>query len=112
MGRKEDNATYYQKHREEQFVRVTSRKKKNQLLLKGYANMVKSKPCSDCGVEYPAYVMDFDHVGGTKDDDISTLIRRNVSIKRLMKEIDKCEVVCSNCHRVRTYKRSCDAAAA
>ena len=96
MGRKEDNATYYQKHREEQKVRVISRKKRNQELLKAYANGIKSKPCTDCGMEYPPYVMDFDHVTGEKDTEVSTLIRHNVSITRLQKEIEKCAKAASD----------------
>jgi hypothetical protein len=47
--------------------------------------------------------MDFDHVG-EKQKEISGLIFTH-STRRLVAEIDKCEVVCANCHRVRTYQR-------
>jgi len=60
-------------------------------------------PCLDCGNRYPYYVMDFDHVSekkGTINDFIE-----NCSIKRLEEEIANCELVCSNCHRHRTYQR-------
>jgi hypothetical protein len=64
----------------------------------------KDVPCADCQRKYPSYVMDFDHVRGTKVMSVSTLINSG-SKRRLLKEIEKCEVVCSNCHRIRTHTR-------
>lgn len=64
----------------------------------------KSKPCADCGIEYPHYVMDLDHVTDDKYSNVSAML--SYSIDRLVKEIEKCEVVCSNCHRQRTYQRA------
>lgn len=67
----------------------------------------KDKPCADCGIKYPYYVMQFDHRG---DDDkvytISQFNRKGFSLKRLMAEIEKCDVVCANCHAERTFRRS------
>lgn len=64
----------------------------------------KSRPCADCGVQYPFYVMDFDH----RDDEhklfeLNSVARRTV--KAILLEIAKCDVVCANCHRERTYRR-------
>lgn len=72
---------------------------------KALVNIAKAKPCADCGVQYPYYVMDFDHVRGEKVFTIATKKCRYLNAKILQSEIDKCEVVCSNCHRERTYKR-------
>jgi hypothetical protein len=66
---------------------------------------LKAVPCADCGLSYPPFVMDFDHVKGEKTKDISNLVQEGASLAALMAEIDKCEVVCANCHRIRTYKR-------
>lgn len=64
----------------------------------------KAKPCADCGVQYPSYVMEFDHLGDEpKEFDVCK--GRFTSVERLMAEIAKCAVVCANCHRVRTWKR-------
>lgn len=63
----------------------------------------KRKPCIDCGIEYPPYVMDFDHVRGEKLGTISQMI--GVPKDKLEAEINKCEVVCANCHRERTHQR-------
>jgi len=47
--------------------------------------------------------MDFDHLGG-KEALISKLVFQS-GIERLEKELAKCEVVCANCHRIRTTAR-------
>lgn len=60
-------------------------------------------PCSDCHIIYPYYVMDFDHVG-KKTAEVSRLISNGCG-KRVLKEIKECELVCANCHRIRTYNR-------
>ena len=68
-------------------------------------NAIKNVPCHDCGKRYPPYVMDFDH----RPD---TLKRKYISQMRtdrwedVLVEIDKCDVVCANCHRMRTWKRN------
>lgn len=66
----------------------------------------ESNPCVDCNVSYPWYVLDFDHVSGTKVDNISNMIAKRSAKQKILDEIDKCEIVCSNCHRQRTYNRS------
>jgi hypothetical protein len=64
----------------------------------------KSVPCMDCGVSYPYYVMDFDHRDpATKEFNISRAVGHGYSLARFVAELDKCDVVCANCHRERTY---------
>lgn len=68
----------------------------------------KNHPCKDCGVSYPYYVMDFDHLNGEeKLFNISKIgnFKGKDGKKKLIAEIQKCEVVCSNCHRERTHER-------
>lgn len=60
----------------------------------------------DCGIIYPPYVMDFDHKEGQKKlNSVARLVHNGWSKKRLLEEMVKCDLVCANCHRVRTYKR-------
>ncbi len=66
-------------------------------------NIKENASCVDCGMKYPYYVMDFDHLED-KDFGVSYLMSTG-RIKALKNEIKKCEIVCSNCHRQRTYKR-------
>jgi hypothetical protein len=61
-----------------------------------------SNPCADCGESDPI-VLEFDHLGG-KLFDIGTELPCR-SWASIVAEIDKCEVVCANCHRRRTKRR-------
>lgn len=68
---------------------------------------LKSNPCTDCGVSYPPYVMQFDHVRGVKVTDIAKMMsgRSTYTVQDILEELDKCELVCANCHAIRTYNR-------
>jgi hypothetical protein len=76
------------------------RKRKYRKRNADFVNSLKSSPCVDCGQLFHPVSMDFDRLGG-KDKTISRLVSRPVSIERIKREIAKCELVCSNCHRVR-----------
>lgn len=65
-------------------------------------NHHKSQRCTDCKRKYPPYVMQFDHVRGEKRFDIGS---RANHLGRLIEEIAKCDVVCANCHSIRTHTR-------
>ena len=67
-------------------------------------DLKEASPCMDCKNRYPYYVMDFDHVRGTKHANVMELIP-TLSKKKIDLEIAKCEIVCSNCHRIRTHMR-------
>ena len=79
-------------------------KKQKEFLAQYLKDLKEKNPCMDCKVSYPYYMMDFDHVRGTKQANVAELIG-TLSKKRLDEEIAKCEIVCSNCHRARTYGR-------
>ena len=65
----------------------------------------KNKPCLDCGNKFKTWQMDFDHLKD-KRNSISKLILNSVSDEEIVNEIEKCELVCVNCHRMRTQKRN------
>ena len=68
---------------------------------------LKSKPCTDCGNYFDSCCMDFDHLEPSlKTCDIAHLFSRCCSKERISKELEKCELVCSNCHRIRTKDRN------
>jgi hypothetical protein len=69
-----------------------------------YLRQVKSCPCADCGVQYPFYVMDFDHREGEEKSFEMNHVNY-VTMRAIKREIEKCDVVCANCHRERTYQR-------
>lgn len=67
---------------------------------------LKSNPCFDCGKSFHFSVMDLDHVRGTKLFAISSMHGRAISDDDFLSEIQKCDLVCSNCHRLRTWRRN------
>lgn len=64
---------------------------------------IKSVPCMDCGKTYHPFVMDFDHTSDDKLFNVSRVYSHSWST--IQREIEKCDVVCSNCHRLRTLAR-------
>ena len=60
--------------------------------------------CADCGYNAHPAALDFDHLPGAKKCFTigSDAIRNR---ERIWAEIAKCEVVCANCHRIRTVTR-------
>lgn len=69
---------------------------KRRAWLKAYK---EAKPCADCGVSYPHYVMDLDH---RWDEEKCFTVGQAVSLAKMKLEAEKCDLVCSNCHRERT----------
>jgi hypothetical protein len=83
-------------------ARVRDQSKRNREEVQQYKS---STPCADCQQSYPHYVMDFDHVHGEKLANVADITRVNHSRKKVWDEIAKCELVCANCHRIRTHQR-------
>jgi hypothetical protein len=67
----------------------------------------ESNPCTDCGGYFHFAAMDFDHTSDDKVDSVSRLTGHG-SWRIVLAEMKKCDLVCSNCHRVRTYNRHQD----
>jgi hypothetical protein len=82
-----------EKIREERRIRVVKNRK--------YIQSQKDVPCMDCGIKYPFYVMQFDHVRGKKMFALSNGVRKSREV--IDEEIAKCDVVCANCHMERTH---------
>lgn len=101
LARNEYNRTWYKSNREAHISLVQENKKVAIQKL----NELKLQPCTDCGfIPEDACQMDYDHVRGAKVNHLSYLVRRG-NWKTVLDEIDKCELVCANCHRLRTQKR-------
>ena len=63
---------------------------------------LKEHPCKDCG-NANIVVLQFDHLRD-KLDNVSNMLKR--SRKSIILEIAKCDVVCANCHIMRTAHRA------
>lgn len=93
--------SHYQRNKRQYLDRNSRTNARHRTLIRS----AKSRPCIDCGIQYPYYVMDFDHRDGTTKSFILSDVPRATS-KSLMKEIEKCDVVCANCHRERSHQRA------
>ena len=98
LCKKSTDAAGYRKHKDWYLKRNEERRKRIREIVRD----LKSAPCVDCGKSYPYYVMDFDH-RSNKYFTVSVGAHRGIGIDTLLQEIDKCDVVCSNCHRIRTH---------
>lgn len=65
---------------------------------------LKDKPCADCGQSFPPFVMDFDHRNPKeKKFMISSAEAVCKPFEEVLLEVNKCDLVCANCHRIRTF---------
>lgn len=91
---------YHAAHREEDRSQRKARIRENTRKLLEY---LATRGCADCPERDPI-VLEFDHVRGKKKDHVARLVLKTYSWKTILKEIEKCEVRCANCHRRRTAK--------
>ena len=70
------------------------------------ATLKEGIACADCGRSFPSYVMHWDHLPGLgKVESISTMVGTR-SREAVIEELKKCELICANCHILRTVRRS------
>lgn len=81
-------------------TRVAKQTKKNRDN-KAYWVQEKGGKCADCQERYPQCVYQFHHVDGTKEANPSTVM--NWEFNRAKQEMDKCVLLCANCHMIRHY---------
>lgn len=90
-----ERARYIHK-KEHHLLRIKQRRKENKELIES----LKDAPCVDCGNKFPACAMDFHHLDPLeKTKGIGAMV--GWSKEKILKEISKCILLCSNCHRVR-----------
>lgn len=74
-------------------------------------DQMKNAPCLDCGGYFAPAVMEYDHVPGRGGKSFN-ISKANKSLRATLAEIEKCDLVCANCHRIRTEKRRAESVAA
>lgn len=97
---------WYKKNRDKEKARIEKYRKD---LKEWFATEIVAKAkCTKCGEDHPATI-DFHHRDPeTKEGAIADLVANKRSKEAILKEIDKCDVLCSNCHRKLHYKeRKC-----
>ena len=90
---------YYQRNREHL---LEKQREKNRRFAESRRKWIveykKTLSCGRCGENHPA-TLTFHHMKDSdKSFEIANAIGKGVSLKRLIAEIEKCEVLCANCH--------------
>ena len=99
---REWDAAYHQRKRP---IRYAQRRLRHKQMLAWLSDFKSSRPCADCGAFFHPAAMTFDHLPGkTKRGDVSDLLCHGFR-RQGLEEIAKCELVCANCHAVRTFVR-------
>jgi hypothetical protein len=97
---KEHNKAYKERNKETLRVSQTQLQKKRNQAKKIKAIEYLGGVCFDCKLVYPPRVYDFHHLDPTqKDFTIARIIGR--SWDKIIPELDKCVLLCANCHRLR-----------
>lgn len=99
------NVSYYRRNRQREIDRVLTR----QHATIAYLRDLRRVPCKDCGHSFKPHQMDFDHRDpATKSFGLTWAEALLKSRAALAREIEKCDVVCANCHAIRTYAQQAE----
>ncbi len=92
--------TWHQRHRTMRLARMYARK----ATIHDYMQNVKNQLCCvNCGQRHPA-TLHFHHLNSEdKVFNISSAVNQGFSLDSIMKEIEKCIVLCANCHAIQHY---------
>jgi len=103
---REYHRCYYKKNKARFIAKNRRNKNRQRRRLRLILWEAKQRPCQDCGGVFHPWVMEFDHrESSLKLDAVANLVSHGCTDERLRNEISKCDVVCANCHRMRTYHR-------
>ena len=103
---RKQNRKYYREHKKErQKVNTRNNARRIKKLLTHFLEYLSTHPCVDCG-STDVRVLECDHVGKKKKN-VGMMMRswENYVWDEILEELTQCEIVCANCHRIRTYTR-------
>jgi hypothetical protein len=99
---KESQRQYYERNKEAALINMRA----SRLARKRWLDQLKQKPCLDCKLEWPSYVMEFHH----RDPKLKVAslgrLLYNSGRDKILEEIEKCDLLCSNCHRIREHSEN------
>jgi hypothetical protein len=102
MSIQKNGKSYYENNKKYYIEKSGIQKK--YLRLK-YIEYKKTLSCLDCGKSDFRF-MEFDHINNDKEHNVSAMISKGFCWENILKEINKCEPVCANCHNIRTWERN------
>ena len=93
---------HYIKNKELVIMGVSFRRTKRKMARIAYINEIKKElGCTDCR-NNDFRVLEFHHIG-EKSFTINEAITQGIGFERIKKEIEKCVIICANCHKLRHY---------
>ena len=96
---------WYQNNKSRHVANAMKRRRGQETeIIKDIMAYLQDHPCVDCGETNPV-VLEFDHVRGTKQNSICNMIRIGYKSSTIFAEIEKCDVRCCKCHRLKTAKQ-------
>lgn len=96
---------YYKQNPKQQKMAQERSKRRLADLQHKICEFLATHQCVDCG-ESNIVLLEFDHVSGdTKKDDVANMLNRGFGWEKILAEIQKCDVRCANCHRMKTAKQ-------
>jgi hypothetical protein len=100
--RREDSKRHYQRHTADYLARNTKSKHEKRDFIQKYKEY---HGCMDCKGKFPYFVLDLDHRDPNDKKFALNRIHLLTSWEKMVEEINKCDVVCANCHRIRSYEK-------
>lgn len=96
---------WYAKNKARHVANVARRRRAAEAtIIKRILQYLSCHPCIDCGEMNPV-LLEFDHVRGNKVNSVCNLISRGCGWDKIEAEINKCEVRCCRCHRLKTAEQ-------
>lgn len=97
------NKEYYKNNTQKEKDRVNKRKIETR---EWFKNFKKTLKCNRCSEDHPA-CLDFHHIDGDKKEfQIPRMVKNGFSIDKILEEIEKCEILCSNCPRKEHFEKN------
>ena len=97
-----DSKRHYERHKPDYLARNTKNKHEKRDFIRQYKEF---HGCMDCGGKFPYFVLDLDH----RDPSLKKYAMNRVHLvgswDQMVEELNKCDVVCSNCHRIRSHEK-------
>ena len=98
-ARNEYARKWYQNNAKKHCERVAATRDRRRQDCREWFQAYKSTlKCKLCPENHPA-TLDFHHRNGDKEFEVSNGVVQGQSKERILKEIEKCDILCSNCHR-------------
>jgi len=108
VRKKEQWNAWYQKHKGDPDYKKKIRdfdKIRRKELIKWFVDIKSELSCKQCGFSHPA-ALDFHHLNPEeKLYEVSVMPGKSISKTKILAEMAKCEVYCSNCHRILHWEK-------